>query len=306
MNKENTSNNKIAGILAILGTSVGYGLVPSFSFIAFGLGVETGTLLFSKFLIASVIMWAYILIRKINFRFSREAVKMMAVVCFGYIFMSTTLYISFNYISGSLATIVSFMFPAMVVAIEMITGREPVKAVKIIAVLLSFGGLVLIVWAPDMESDPIGILFAFCAAVGYVIYLLGLSAKCVKQESSFAVAGYVMLSAAAVNFIRCIAGGNPVMVSTGPQFGMMILLGFTCVFVPILLYAVGVRLIGAGNAALINTTEPVLACIFRHFLVGDELTLSMMAGSAMVVAAVLMTNLPERKRLPEKNRRESQ
>ncbi len=306
MNKENTSNNKIAGILAILGTSVGYGLVPSFSFIAFGLGVETGTLLFSKFLIASVIMWAYILIRKINFRFSREAVKMMAVVCFGYIFMSTTLYISFNYISGSLATIVSFMFPAMVVAIEMITGREPVKAVKIIAVLLSFGGLVLIVWAPDMESDPIGILFAFCAAVGYVIYLLGLSAKCVKQESSFAVAGYVMLSAAAVNFIRCIAGGNPVMVSTGPQFGMMILLGFTCVFVPILLYAVGVRLIGAGNAALINTTEPVLACIFGHFLVGDELTLSMMAGSAMVVAAVLMTNLPERKRLPEKNRRESQ
>ena len=306
MNKENTSNNKIAGILAILGTSVGYGLVPSFSFIAFGLGVETGTLLFSKFLIASVIMWAYILIRKINFRFSREAVKMMAVVCFGYIFMSTTLYISFNYISGSLATIVSFMFPAMVVAIEMITGREPVKAVKIIAVLLSFGGLVLIVWAPDMESDPIGILFAFCAAVGYVIYLLGLSAKCVKQESSFAVAGYVMLSAAAVNFIRCIAGGNPVMVSTGPQFGMMILLGFTCVFVPILLYAVGVRLIGAGNAALINTTEPVLACIFGHFLVGDELTLSMMAGSAMVVAAVLMTNLPERKKIPEKNRRESQ
>ena len=295
MTDKRVSNTKLAGALAILGTSVGYGLVPSFSFIAFDMGVKTGTLLLSKFLLASVIMWAYILIRRIDFRFSRQTLKMMGIVCFGYIFMSTTLYISFNYISGSLATIVSFMFPAMVVAIEMITGREPVRAVKIIAVLLSFGGLVLIVWAPDMESDPVGILFAFCAAVGYVIYLLGLSSKCVREESSFAVAGYVMLSAAAVNFIRCLVGGDPVFVSTPPQFGMMVLLGFTCVFIPILLYAVGVRLIGAGNAALINTTEPVLACIFGHFIIGDVLTVSMIIGSAMVVAAVLMTNLPERR-----------
>ncbi len=288
------NNRKLLGVLSVTITSVCYGLVPSFSFIAFGMGVETETLLFNKFLYAAVIMWAFLLIRRINVRFSRRAVRDMIITCAGYIGMSTSLYISFDYISGSLATIVSFTFPAMIVAIEMITGREPVRIAKIAAVILSFGGLVLIVWSPDMGGNFIGILFAFGAAVGYVIYLFGLDTKSVRQEDSFAVAGYVMTSAAAVNFIRCLLSGEKLFATQPAQIGMMILLSVVCVFMAILCYAIGVRMIGPGNAALVNTLEPVLACIFGYFLVGDVLTSRMLVGAALVVAAVLITNLPTR------------
>ncbi len=294
-NNTMSNNTKLLGALCVTITSICYGLVPSFSFISFGLGVETETLLFNKFLYAAIIMWAFLLIRKIRFRFSRQAALTMIVTCAGYIGMSTTLYISFDYISGSLATIVSFTFPAMIVAIEMITGRERVRAAKILAVILSFGGLCLIVWDPDMKANIIGIFFAFLAAVGYVIYLFGLSAESVKKENSFAVAGYVMTSAAAVNFVRCALSGKPLFATEPAQFGMMILLSVVCVFMAILFYAIGVRLIGPGNAALVNTLEPVLACIFGHFLVGDVLTWVMMIGSALVVLAVLITNLPEKR-----------
>ena len=289
-----SKNTKLLGAICVIITSVCYGLVPSFSFISFGLGVATETLLFNKFLYAAIIMWAFLLVRRIRFKFSRQAALTMVVTCAGYIGMSTVLYISFNYISGSLATIVSFTFPAMIVAIEMITGRERVRAAKILAVILSFGGLCLIVWAPDMEANIIGIFFAFLAAVGYVIYIFGLSAESVKKENTFAVAGYVMTSAAAVNFIRCLLSGKPLFATEPAQFGMMILLSVVCVFLAILFYALGVRLVGPGNAALINTLEPVLACIFGHFLVGDVLTGVMLIGSALVVAAVLIVNLPEK------------
>ena len=229
----------------------------------------------------------------------------MVVACFGYVFMSTTLYISFDYISGSLATIVSFTFPAMIVTIEMVTHKEPVRAAKILAVLLSFAGLLLIVWSPDIFAGSgdgaaagygtlIGIFFAFLAAVGYVIYIFGLDAKSVREENSFAIAGYVMTSAAAVNFIRCLISGKPLFATEPNQFGMMILLSVVCVFIAILCYAIGVRLIGPGNAALVNTLEPVLACVFGHFLVGDQLTGRMMIGAVLVVSAVLLTNLPGR------------
>lgn len=287
-------NTKLAGVVCVIITSVCYGLVPSFSFISFGMGVATETLLFNKFLYAAIIMWAFLLVRKIKFKFSRKAALTMIITCAGYIGMSTTLYISFDYISGSLATIVSFTFPAMIVAIEMITGRERVRAAKILAVVLSFGGLCLIVWDPDMKANIIGIFFAFLAAVGYVIYIFGLSAESVRKESSFAIAGYVMTSAAAVNFVRCAISGKPLFATEPAQFGMMILLSVVCVFLAILFYAIGVRLIGPGNAALVNTLEPVLACIFGHFLVGDVLTGIMMIGSALVVAAVLIVNLPEK------------
>ena len=290
-------NNRILGAGSVTITSICYGLVPSFSFIAFGMGVETATLLFNKFLYAAIIMWAFLLIRGIKFRFSRKAAMTMIITCFGYIFMSTTLYISFDYISGSLATIVSFTFPAMIVCIEMATKREPVRAAKILAVVLSFAGLLLIVWSPDIFAGIgsgmlIGVFFAFLAAVGYVVYIFGLDAKSVRAENSFAVAGYVMSSAAAVNFIRCLISGKPLFAIQPNQFGMMILLSVVCVFIAILCYAIGVRLIGPGNAALVNTLEPGLACVFGYFLVGDQLTGRMMIGAALVVSAVLLTNLP--------------
>ena len=287
-----TNNNQLLGALCVTVTSICYGLVPSFSFLAFDLGVETGTLLFNKFLYASIIMWAYIFIRKINFRFSKKAALTMIITSGGYFLMSTTLYCSFDYISGSLATIVSFTFPAIIVAIEMISGMEPVRFVKILAVVLSFGGLILIVWDPDMHANLIGIAFAFASALCYVIYIFGLSAKSVKAEDSFAVAGYVMLSAAFCNFFRCLFSGAPLFVTEPAQIGMMVLLSVVCVFLAILFYAIGVRLMGPGNAALVNTLEPVLACIFGHFIIGDVLTKVMLLGSALVVTAVLITNLP--------------
>lgn len=292
----NLSNNKkLLGAICVTVTSICYGLVPSFSFLAFGMGVETATLLFNKFLYASIIMWGFLFIRKINFRFSKKAAITIIATCAGYIGMSTALYISFDYISGSLATIVSFTFPAMIVAIEMITGMEPVRFAKILAVILSFGGLLLIVWDPDMKANLTGIFFAFISAIGYVVYIFGLGSKSVKAENSFAVAGYVMLSAAAVNFIRCFISGKPLFAAEPAQIGMMLLLSVVCVFLAIVFYAIGVRLIGPGNAALVNTLEPVLACIFGHFIIGDVLTKIMLMGSALVVTAVLITNMPERK-----------
>lgn len=289
-----TKNVKLLGTIAVLITSVSYGLVPSFSFMAFGMGVETETLLFDKFLYAAIIIWCFIFVRRINFRFSKEAARVMIVTCAGYIGLSTLLYMSFDYISGSLATIVSFTYPAMIVAIEMITGRDSVKVKKIAAVVLSFAGLVLIVWSPGMNVNILGILFAFGSAVAYVVYIFGLSSESVKKENTFAVAGYVMLSAAAANLVRCLFSGKPLFVTEPNQIGMMILLSVVCVFIAIVSYAIGVQMIGPGNAALVNTTEPVLACIFGHFLVGDVLTGIMMIGSAMVVAALLITNLPDK------------
>ena len=68
-------------------------------------------------------MWAYIFIKSCPFAW-RKAARMMILIGLAYIGIATTLYFAFDYISGSLATIVSFTFPAMIVAIEMITGKE--------------------------------------------------------------------------------------------------------------------------------------------------------------------------------------
>ncbi len=292
--KTQENSRKIIGSLCIIGTTICYGLIPSLSFLSFDAGVSTETLLFDKFFYAAILMWAYIFIKKIPFKPDKASAPVLIMICIAYIGIATTLYLSFNYISGSLATIVSFTFPAMIIAIEMITGMEPVRFVKIAAVVLSMLGLILIVWTPDIRGNITGIVFAFLTAVCYVVYIMGLSSKKVKKLNSITVAGYVLLSSALFNMIRCALSGNPMFTRGSEQLLYMLLLAVICAFAAILLYCIGVKLLGAGNAAIINTFEPVVACIFGYFLIGDVLTRNMIIGSAMVVIAVFIANMPKK------------
>ena len=289
-------DKKLIGSLCIIGTTICYGLVPSFSFLAYRTGVVTETLLFNKFFYAAILMWAYILIKKIPFRLSRQALKPMIAIMLSYIGIATTLYFAFDYISGSLATIISFTFPAMVIAVEMISGREPVRAVKIAAVILSLIGLSLIVWSPDMEIKILGFVFALACAVCYTVYTIALSSKSLDGLHPLITPGYVLLASAIFNFIRCSVSGQPLFTENLPQLGYMLLLAVVCAFAAILLFCVGVKMIGPTNASIINTFEPVCACIFGYLLVGDIITWSMIVGGLLVVTAVLLTNLPDRKK----------
>lgn len=290
------NNQKLIGTLCILGATIAYALVPSFSFLAFGVGVETETLLFNKFFYAAILIWAYIFFKKIPFRITKEAFPVLAAVVISYIGLATTLYISYNYISGSLATIISFIFPAFVLAVEMIRGTEPVRVLKIFAILLAIIGLGFTVWNPDMQVHFLGVFFALLCAVCYTVYTLGLAAKSLKGFHSIATAGYVLLGSAVFNFFRCLISGKPLFAVAPEQIGCMVMLSVVCAFAAILLFCVGTKMIGASNAAIINTFEPVFACVFGFLFVGDQITLGMVIGGILVVTAVLIANMPQRKK----------
>ncbi len=287
---------KVIGTLCVFGTTIAYGLIPSVSFLAFDVGVETETLLFSKFFYAAVLLWVYILIKKLPWKLEKDAVKPMIILCIAYIGIATTLYIAFDYISGSLATIISFIFPAIIVAVEMIKGIEPVRLLKIMAVVISMGGMVLVVWSPEMGGNFIGIIFAIGTAISYVFYIFGLAKKPIKKMNSFVVSGYILGTSAVFNLLRCIISDQPLLVSNGTQLGYMLFLAMVCAFLAILLNAIGVKMIGPGNAAIINTVEPLLACIFGYIIIGDVLTKNMIMGGALIMVAVLIANWPQKTR----------
>lgn len=288
-------SKKVLGTICIIITTVSYGLIPALSFLSFDAGVATETLLFDKFLYAAILMWAFIFIRKINFRLSREAMKPMILIMLSYIGIATTLYLSFDYISGSLATIISFTYPAIVIAVEMLRGKEKVRAMKIIAVILSLIGMCLIVWAPGLKIQIIGVMFAFACALCYTVYIIELSSDKLEGVHPLVTPGYVLAAATVFNFFRCLISGNPLFTSNAEQFGYMILLAVVCAFIAILCYCVGVRMIGPTNASIINTFEPACACVFGYFIIGDEITLSMIIGGVMIITAVLLTSLPDKK-----------
>jgi len=163
-------------------------------------------------------------------------------------------------------------------------------------------GLIVIVWDSNIDLNMKGVFFALGTAVCYVFYTMGLSEKRTKEMHSMAVAGYVLLYSAVFNFFRCFISDAPMFTTSIIQFKYILILAVVCAFIAILFYATGVKLIGPSNAGIINTFEPVFACIFGYLLVGDILTMNTLTGAALIMLAVLIVtirgkkeNLKERK-----------
>ncbi len=295
-------NTKLLGTIFILITTISYGILPAISQLAYREGVAVETVLFNKFFYACILMWAYIGIKKVPFKTDKKHFLFLSLVALSYIGIATTLYESFKYIPGSIATIISFTFPAIIIALEMILGREKPSAKKIFALVISMIGLIVIVWDSNIDLNMKGVFFALGTAVCYVFYTMGLSEKRTKEMHSMAVAGYVLLYSAVFNFFRCFISDAPMFTTSIIQFKYILILAVVCAFIAILFYATGVKLIGPSNAGIINTFEPVFACIFGYLLVGDILTMNTLTGAALIMLAVLIVtirgkkeNLKERK-----------
>ena len=298
-------NAKLLGTICIIITTICYGLVPSISFLSFGVGVETETLLFNKFFYAAILIWGYIFIRRVDFRLNKETIKPMAFIMIAYIGIASFLYLSFDYISGSLATIISFTYPAIVIAFEMIRGKERVRAVKIIAVIISLLGMCLIVWSPDMKIQLLGVLFAFLCALCYTVYITKIADDRLEGMHPLVTPAYVLAASAIFNFGRCLISGKPLFTTGMDQLTYILILAVVCAFIAILCYCVGVRLIGPTNSSIINTFEPACACVFGYLIIGDQITLSMIIGGILIIAAVLLTCIPDKDdkadRIPDQN-----
>lgn len=57
-------HNEKLGVVLILISALGYGLMPIFSVKPLELGTEVSTLLFMRFFLASIILWLYIFLSK--------------------------------------------------------------------------------------------------------------------------------------------------------------------------------------------------------------------------------------------------
>jgi drug/metabolite transporter (DMT)-like permease len=70
-------------------------------------------------------------------------------------------------------------------------------------------------------------------------------------------------------------------------------LGFFGTVLGFVWYYEGIQKIGAMKAGVFINFVPVSAIIFSFFILGEPLTLSLLAGTALVLSGVYLTNRPE-------------
>ena len=300
-----TKENWLRGFWMVFFVSVLNGVIPAVSQKGLQLGLAVETVLMGRYFIGTCLIWGYILLRKRKIRLERKQICFLLVL--GCLLFGSTAAMneSYRYIPGAVSAVLVFFYVVIVVVIDICMGKEKLKSTKSLCLCFSIGGLSLVLMSSVTGSlHPAGVAFSLLASLFYALQAMGMGAARVAAVSAEVVTGYMMLVPTAASFVRCLATGNPLFPAEGGQWVCILLLGIGAAFVAPVLYCAAVKQIGAGDTALINTFEPVVAYVAGILIMSQYLSWQILLGGSIVLLSVFMLNFSKLPGREEKHKKE--
>lgn len=297
------------GIALAAISACGYGSGPLFAKSVYGSGLDWLALLYWRFLLAGLLVWAWALLGPAN-RAGLRALprrRVLALMGLGAFFVGNagTYYASLQYISASLASLIVYIYPALVAVLTIrfghgLHGRRPWAALGIVSlgVALTLGGI-------ETHAETLGLALAVASPCLYAVYIV-LAARLAGErrgetandrtggdgaETRPAVAAAVMLSATfVVVALLAVVSGEPTLpwlVPGGAWYGLAGIAVFSTAVAISAFYA-GTARIGAAQAALVSTVEPVWTITLATLLFGERLSTVQLVGGFLVIVGVIV------------------
>jgi drug/metabolite transporter (DMT)-like permease len=297
------------GIALAAVSACGYGSGPLFAKSVYGAGLDWLALLYWRFLLGGLLVWAWALLVPAN-RAGLRALprrRVVALLGLGAFFAAnaSTYYAALQYISASLASLIVYIYPALVAVLSIrfghgLHGRRPWAALGVVSagVALTIGGI-------ETHPEPIGLVLAVSSPCIYAIYIV-MAARLAGErrgetandrtggdgaETRPAVAAAIMISATfVVVALLAAATGEPIVpwrVPGGAWYGLAGIAVFSTAVAISAFYA-GTARIGAAQAALVSTVEPVWTISLAALLFGERLSTVQLVGGVLVIAGVIV------------------
>ena len=187
-----------------------------------------------------------------------------------------------------------FAYPIFVVLITTVMHRRAPSAPVVLALLLTTAGVTLVTGALNTtltaeQWTGMGWI-CFCSLTIAVYFLVSAD---LTQRLGSSLFTFIAMTAAAVGFLghyQIAQGWQNIDLSGSAWLTLAALIVFSTVL-PLMLMAEGVRRVGASRAALISTLGPPATAVMAYHLTGEVLTLSQLAGIALVIIGVLSLEL---------------
>ena len=297
---------RLLGIVLVVVSACGFGSGALFAKPVYAAGVDWLTLLAWRFLFGALLSWGWLLLRPAHARPAwpsrRRTVVLLALGTL-YVGNAATYFAALETVPASLAALIVYVYPALVAVLALRFGRRLEGRRAWFSLALASTGLALAVGGIGADRSPpaLGLLLAVASPVIYAVWIV-LSSRLAGErrageegppgeETDPAPAVAVMLTATwAVFWVAALLTGRPVVPAAVPEAAWPGLLGVGVVSTALAVQAfyAGARRVGAAQAALISTVEPVYTIALATLLFGEILTPVQVAGGVLVIVGVVL------------------
>ena len=300
---------RATGIALVLVSAAAFGSGSLFAQPVYAAGVDWMVLSAWRFLFGAALTWGFLMLsreRRDGLRLLlRDRRGTLAAIGLGllYIGNSGTYYAALETVSPSLAALVVYLYPALVAVLSLrfgqrLSGRRAWGAlgISLIGVVLAVGGI-----DPDEEVPVVGLLLAFASCFIYAVWVIlaarlsgenreSVAADSDRSVSATAQVALIISSTAVAYWILALVTGRPVGPALIPPQAWPGLLGVGvgATFIAIQTFYAGARRVGAAQASLISTAEPIWTIALASILFGIALTPVQLVGGALILAGVVI------------------
>ena len=283
------SRNAIIGYPAGIITGITYGLNPLFAKPLMNAGASTEAILLFRYGIAVILLGAYLLLKKENFRITLKQAGVLLSLGLLYTASSTFLFEAYKYIASGLATTLVFLFPAMVAIIMVFLKVVPSWPVWL-SIAATFAGVMIMTGGAGTEKvNPLGVWFSIASAFVYALFIVIINkSKVISSIPNSLLTFYALLTGTFFFIGRCLFSGADLTAGLDGGMAWCNLIGLAVLptIVSTASLAVATRNIGATKASVLGVFEPITAILVGTMVFGEALTPNIIAGILISIVAV--------------------
>lgn len=280
------------GVAAAFAAASVYAATTVLAALTYRAGGNPQTLLTCRFLVTLLAVGLTAAALGRSFRVPRALWPAILIGGFGLMAMSTGYVASVDFIPVSLAALLFYVFPLLVVTTTALVDRQPLRPQTLLAYLLAFVGLALAL-GPSFEAlDWRGIALALGGAAAAAVMFLGTRRLTRTLDATVAT---TLLSLVAGGFALAL-----LFATGGPRFptsdaGHWMLAAVCLAFVlALVLHVEAIRSAGPARVAMIFNFEPAVTVLIAALWLGEGLGWVQLAGVGLVLAALVFASLPAR------------
>lgn len=276
------------GTLYTLLAATGFAAVSILTSLATATGLGLSTVLAWRYLLAAVILTAWVGTHDYKRIPPREMMRFVTIGGFGQALMVYLALSSLAYIPAATLAFLFYSYPAWVALFQAVRGAEKLNARRVSALALSFGGIGVMVGMPGAGGvDWRGVALALSAALVYGVFIPVM--RVLQKDHPVAPTSAYAKIGAALAFLMLSVFDRSFSWQLGVDaWAAIVALAVFSTVLPSVFFLMGLIRLGPVRTAIISTVEPFLTAILGIIVLGQALRLPTVIGGALIISAVFV------------------
>lgn len=243
---------------------------------AYAGGADVIAVLLLRFVIAAVLLSGFMLGTGRRWPRGRSLALLLMMGGLFYVAQSMSFFSALNHASAGLVALLLYLYPFIVTLLAALILRQPLGRGRVLAVLAALFGTALTLGG-GFVGEPLGVVLGLAAALIYATFTL-VGGRVLAHEDP--------LSSATV-FAGLAWWQRPAFPQTAAAWVAIFAIAVVCTVVAMLAYFVGIRALGAADAATLSTLEPAVTIALAAVFLSEPLAPLQLLGGAIILAAVI-------------------